>query len=196
MPFCVGTVSSGLQVWGVRTITKAKKGAMKQESEEIDESVDRWQSSQSASLAGYGTQRGSLIPALAAVQAEHGYLPEQAMAAVSRRMGISESEVYGVATFYAQFRFWPPGEHTLKVCMGTACHVRGGSKILETVQQRFGVRPGETSEDRKLSLERVACIGCCALAPAVVLDGKIHGKMTPKSVDEVLSRLLSKKQGK
>ncbi|MBN2209481.1 MAG: NADH-quinone oxidoreductase subunit NuoE [Candidatus Coatesbacteria bacterium] len=130
--------------------------------------------------------RGELIPALAAAQRARGYLSEEALAEIAATVGVSESEVYGVATFYAQFRFRPPAEHTLKVCLGTACHVRGGEMILEALRKRYKVNPGETTRDGKLALERVACLGCCALAPVVVFDGKIHGKMTPESVHDAL----------
>ncbi|MBN1592146.1 MAG: NADH-quinone oxidoreductase subunit NuoE [Candidatus Coatesbacteria bacterium] len=143
----------------------------------------------------YGTGRGRLISALAKIQKKHGYLPEDALSELSRKMGISKSEVYGVATFYSQFKFDPPAKHTLHICLGTACHVRGGMKILESVRKRFKVNPGETTEDRKFALERVACLGCCALAPVVVLDGEIHGKMTPESVDKLIDDLDAPERG-
>ena len=133
--------------------------------------------------------RDKLIPALAAAQKEHGYLPEYVLAEIARSMGMSRSQVYGVATFYAQFRFNPPAEHTLKVCLGTACHVRGGEGILEVLKKRYKVSPGEVTSDGKLALERVACLGCCALAPVVVLNDKIHGKMTPESVRDLVDEL-------
>ena len=148
------------------------------------------------SQAECGTSRGKLIAVLAAVQKEHGYLPEEALAGISRVVGVSESEIYGVATFYSQFKFTPPAKHTLQVCLGTACHVRGGVQILESIKRRFKVGPGETTEDRRLALERVACLGCCALAPVVVLDGEIHGKMIPESVDELIDELDRPKGGR
>lgn len=133
--------------------------------------------------------RGRLIPALAAAQEEHGYLPEDVIAEIAGVVGLSASEVYGVATFYAQFRFTPPGEHTLKVCLGTACHVRGGERILEALKKRYKVSTGETTRGGKLALERVACLGCCALAPVVVLDDRIYGKMTPERVQDIVDEL-------
>jgi NADH-quinone oxidoreductase subunit E len=133
--------------------------------------------------------RGKLIPALAAAQRAHGYLPEEVIAEIAETVGVSESEVYGVATFYAQFRFRPPAEHTVKVCLGTACHIRGGETIVEALRREYKVKPGETTTDGKLALERVACLGCCALAPVVVLDDKIYGKMTPESVHDTLGRM-------
>ncbi len=133
-------------------------------------------------LAPYRGQRGALIPVLQKVQEELGYLPEEAVSEIAHFLGVSESEVYGVASFYAQFRFIRQGEHTVKVCQGTACHVRGGRRILDTVVRELGIQPGETTEDYKFSLERVACFGSCALAPVMVVDKTVYGKMTtPKA---------------
>jgi len=142
-----------------------------------------------------GRHRGALIAVLAAVQSRYGYLSEEALAAVSRAMRIPESEVYGVATFYARFRFAPPGQHTMKVCLGTACHVRGGAKILAAIESKFKVRPGGTTKDKKLSLERATCHGSCALGPIVVLDGKIHAKMTPARTEALLRQVVWPKEG-
>jgi len=102
-------------------------------------------------------------------------------------LGVSESEVYGVASFYAQFRFERQGEHTIKVCQGTACHVRGGRRILETVEQEVGIQPWETTEDYKFSLERVACFGSCALAPVMVVDKTVYGRMTTAKARKTLA---------
>ena len=130
--------------------------------------------------------RDSLIPILQDIQDEGGYLSTEAVGELSRQMGISENEVYGVGTFYDQFRFTPPGEHSIAVCQGTACHVRGGHAILAEFQQRLGIKAGETTKDGKFELRRVACIGCCALAPTVVVDGKVHARMTPRKVRPIL----------
>jgi len=139
-------------------------------------------------LALYRGQRGALIPVLQKVQEELGYLPEEAVSEIAYFLDVSESEVYGVASFYAQFRFIRQGEHTVKVCQGTACHVRGGRRILDTVVRELGIQPGETTEDYKFSLERVACFGSCALAPVMVVDKTVYGKMTTpkarKTLDE------------
>jgi NADH-quinone oxidoreductase subunit E len=118
-----------------------------------------------------------LIPVLQKVQGELGYLPEEAVTEIAHFLGISRSEIYGVASFYAQFRFEKQGEHTVKVCQGTACHVRGSRRILEAVMQQLGIQPGGTTEDYKFSLERVACFGSCALAPVMVVDKKVYGRM-------------------
>jgi NADH-quinone oxidoreductase subunit E len=139
-------------------------------------------------VAACSADRGSLIPMLQEIQERLGYLCEEAVAELSRRTGISENEIYGVATFYEQFRFRPPGEHTICICQGTACHVRGGRQILAEVEQRLGVRPGETTEDGRFDLKRVACIGCCALAPTLTIDGEVHARMTPQKARGVIAR--------
>jgi len=131
-------------------------------------------------------ERGDLIPVLQRVQAIHGYLRPEAIRRVSRWLKISENEIFGVATFYAQFRFHPPGRHHLRVCLGTACHVRGGEQILVTAQQRLGVETGETTPDGEYDLDRVACLGCCALAPVVAVDEKIHSQMSVLKIQRIL----------
>jgi NADH-quinone oxidoreductase subunit E len=130
-----------------------------------------------------------VISVLQEVQACLGYLPEEVFSQISEALGVSESQIFGIATFYAQFRFNPPGEHNIKVCLGTACHVRGGARIMEEVQKKLGIKPGETTEDRKFDLERVACFGCCALAPVVVVDDKVYGQMTATKVKRLLAHL-------
>jgi NADH-quinone oxidoreductase subunit E len=138
-------------------------------------------------LAPYEGERGALIPILQKVQAELGYLPEEAIAEIARFLRVSESEVYGVASFYAQFRFQRQGEHTIKVCQGTACHVRGGQRILEAVERELGIQSEGTTEDYKFSLERVACFGCCALAPVMVVDKTVYGRVTIAKAKQVLT---------
>ena len=132
-------------------------------------------------------ERGALIPVLQKVQEELGYLPEEAVSEVAYFLGVSESEVYGVASFYAQFRFVRRGEHTIKVCQGTACHVRGGRRILEAVERELGIQPEGTTEDYKFSLERVACFGSCALAPVMVVDKTVYGRITIPEAKKVLA---------
>ncbi len=139
-------------------------------------------------LAKYATSRGSLIPILQDIQEKFGYLSEEAMAELERLMGISANEIYGVATFYTQFRFSPPGEHTIRSCQGTACHVRGGHQLLQELQRRLGVMAGQTTKDGKFDLERVACLGCCALAPVVSVDGKVHAQITAKKIPSIVSQ--------
>jgi len=131
-------------------------------------------------------EREDLIPVLQRLQEQDGYLRPDAIRSISRWLKISENEIFGVATFYAQFRFHPPGEHHIKICLGTACHVRGGQEILAMTQARLNVKPGETTADGKYDLERVACLGCCALAPVVAFDDKFHSQMSVLKVQRLL----------
>jgi NADH-quinone oxidoreductase subunit E len=131
-------------------------------------------------------EREDLIPVLQRAQEQDGYLRPDAIRSISRWMKISENEIYGVATFYAQFRFHPPGEHHIKICLGTACHVKGGEQILVMAQQRLNVKTGETTADGKYDLDRVACLGCCALAPVVAFDDKIHSQMSVLKIQKIL----------
>ena len=135
----------------------------------------------------YSRQRQSLIPILQKVQETLGYLPEEAISEIAHFLGLSESEIYGVASFYAQFRFERQGEHVVKVCQGTACHVRGGRRILQAVEHKLGIQPGGTTEDYKFSLERVACFGSCALAPVMVVDKTVYGRMTPEKAKKEIA---------
>ncbi len=130
-----------------------------------------------------------LIPVLRAVQAEFGYLPKDAMADVARFLGMPAASVYEVATFYAQFHLTRQGRHRVRVCQGTACHVRGARQVLRAVQRKLGIRPGETTPDYLFSLERVACFGSCALAPVIVIDGRVYGRVTPQRAVELLEKL-------
>ena len=132
-------------------------------------------------------QRGALIPVLQKVQEELGYLPEEAISEIAQFLGLSESEVCGVASFYAQFRFERQGEHTIKICEGTACHVEGSQLILEAVEREFGIQTGETTKDYKFTLERVACVGCCALAPVMIVDNTVYAQMTIAKAKKILS---------
>lgn len=128
----------------------------------------------------------SLIPVLQQAQGELGYLPEESISEIAHFLGLSSSEIFGVASFYAQFRFERQGEHTVKVCQGTACHVRGAKRIMEAVTQELGIEAGGTTEDYKFSLEQVACFGCCALAPVLVIDGQVYGRRTTSNARKVL----------
>lgn len=139
-------------------------------------------------ISQYSRDRSNLIPILQKVQEADGYISEDAIAKISRHLGISENDIFSVASFYAQFRFQRPGEHTIKVCLGTACHVRGGERIAESVERELGIKPGETTEDFKFSVERVACFGCCALAPVMVVDDDVYSRVTPVKVREILEK--------
>lgn len=145
-------------------------------------------------LEPYRGHKDALIPALQKVQEELGYLPEEAISEIAHFLGLSRSEIYGVASFYAQFRFERQGEYTVKVCQGTACHVRGGRRILDIVIQQLGIQPGGTTEDYKFSLERVACFGSCALAPVMVVGKTVYGRMTTTKARETLARYMRETQ--
>ena len=138
-------------------------------------------------LSPYKGERAELVPILQDVQTSFGYLPVEVMQAIARFLRLPESTVYGVATFYAQFKFAPTGKRIVKVCQGTACHVRGGVRILSEAERKLGIKPGETTDDLEYSLEVVACIGACALAPTMVIDNEVQRKMTPKKVAEIFS---------
>ena len=129
--------------------------------------------------------RVELVPLLQQVQEELGYLPEEAMFRIAEFTGTPESEVYSVATFYAQFRLTPQGRQRVMVCRGTACHVRGAPQVQEAVERRLGIADGETTEDLEYTLDTVACIGACGLAPCMMINKDVHGRLTSKSVLKV-----------
>ena len=139
----------------------------------------------SAVLSSYKGTKDELIPILQQVQEEFGYLPEEEMLDIARFTGVSESKVYGVASFYAQFRFTPVGENIIMVCRGTACHVRGAQQVLDELSRQLGIGEGETTSDMKYTLETVACIGCCALAPCVMVNKDVYGRLTRQKVGEI-----------
>ncbi len=134
----------------------------------------------------FGRSKGDLIPVLQMIQKKYTYLSKEAIKLVADHTGTTSSEVYGVATFYNQFKFNPPGKHQIKVCLGTACHVKGGDIILENFERKLGIKYGETTPDREFSVERVACVGCCALAPVAIIDEKTLGGMAPSKVEGIL----------
>jgi NADH-quinone oxidoreductase subunit E len=142
----------------------------------------------------FPTDRGQLIPLLQTAQNALGYLPVEALSLVADHLAITRSEAYGVASFYNQFRFNPPGRNPVKVCMGTACHVRGGEIILENFERKLEIREGETTADREFSIERVACVGCCALAPVALVGETLHGHMAPSKVEGLVMRVHIEKQ--
>jgi NADH-quinone oxidoreductase subunit E len=130
--------------------------------------------------------RGDLIPLLQEIQDRSGYLSPESIQEVARLLQISENEVYGVASFYTQFHFTAPGRHTIKICLGTACHVRNGEKLLEALQRELKIKPGETTPDGLFDLQRVACLGCCALAPVMQIDDQIYGRVTSSRLKKIL----------
>jgi NADH-quinone oxidoreductase subunit E len=134
----------------------------------------------------YKGEREELIPILQETQDAFRYLPAVVMQEIARFLNISANTVYGVATFYAQFKLTPLGKRVIRVCRGTACHVRGSAKVLAEMEKQLGIKAGETTPDMEYTLETVACIGACALAPTMTIDGETYGKMTTKKVAEVL----------
>ncbi|MFC1531750.1 NADH-quinone oxidoreductase subunit NuoE [Thermodesulfobacteriota bacterium] len=136
-----------------------------------------------------------LIPVLQHIQAALGYLPEEALLEVAYLTGLPSAKVFGVATFYTLFRLQPVGKHIIRVCRGTACHVRGSSRILKGIQSQLQVAPGETTEDRLFTLETVSCFGSCALAPVVVIDDRVYGRMNPSKVHRLLEEIRAEAEG-
>lgn len=137
-------------------------------------------------LDGFTGSRSNLIPMLQKAQALEGFLSENSIRKISQKIRITENEIYGVATFYAQFRFHPPGEHHILVCMGTACHVKGGEQLTAALTHTLKAKMGETTADGKFDLEQIACLGCCALAPVVKFDDTIHSQLTVLNLWKVL----------
>ncbi|MDH3216479.1 MAG: NAD(P)H-dependent oxidoreductase subunit E [Candidatus Krumholzibacteria bacterium] len=134
----------------------------------------------------YGKNRSALISVLQDVHAAYNYLPEGSLDIVSAQLAVPLSTVYGVATFFKAFSFAPRGRHVATLCTGTACHVRGASTLLVEAETRLGISPGETTADQRFTLETVNCLGCCAVGPLLVLDGKYHGQMTAQRIAGVL----------
>ena len=141
-----------------------------------------------------GAKRDSLIPILQKAQEVHGYLSEEAIAEIGRHLKLPASKVYGVATFYNQFRFAPKGKYHIMLCRGTACHVKGSIKLLDAVTRTLKLQAGQTTRDGMFSLEVVACMGACGLAPAMSINGEMHAKVTPKKVGKIIEECRSKEQ--
>jgi NADH-quinone oxidoreductase subunit E len=129
-----------------------------------------------------------LIPLLQKYQKEFGYISEEAVHKISQKLNVSENHIYGVASFYSQFRFHRPGRHTVRVCLGTACHVEGGKQLASTIKNKYHIMHGETTPDQLLDYEEVACLGCCAQASVVEIDGKIFGKMTSEKLSKIMEQ--------
>ncbi|MCF8131199.1 MAG: NAD(P)H-dependent oxidoreductase subunit E [Deltaproteobacteria bacterium] len=145
------------------------------DNDRIDQIIDKHQAEPS-----------SLIQVMLEIQGENNWLPKTALDRISERLDVPLARILHIATFYKAFSLVPKGRHGIHICVGTACHVRGASRILDTVQDKTGIKPGETDLDLKFSLEVVNCLGCCALGPVMEIDGKTHGKMTPGETAEVL----------
>ncbi|MFC2036041.1 NAD(P)H-dependent oxidoreductase subunit E [Chloroflexota bacterium] len=137
-------------------------------------------------LKRFSRRRGNLIPILQMVQDKFGYLSREAMLEIAKFLSIPEINVYSVVTFYNQFRLNPPGKHSIKVCLGTACHMKGGYITLDAWQRRLGIEPRQTTPDQEFDLDTVACVGCCVIAPVTVVDDKPQSKVEPTKVDGIL----------
>jgi NADH-quinone oxidoreductase subunit E len=142
-----------------------------------------------AFLEKYEKTDNSLIPLLQQIQDKFGYLPSEAMEKLSEYLDIPLSRIYGVATFYAQFNFSPLGKYVVKVCRGTACHVNGAVNILQEIEDELGVKENETSEDGLVTIQPVACLGCCSLAPVIMVNEKIFGNLTPAAARRIAKKI-------
>lgn len=147
------------------------------DNDRIDQILDKYQGKAS-----------SLIQVLLEIQRENHWLPKEALGRVSKKLQVPATRIQHIATFYKAFSLFPKGRHEVHICMGTACHVRGAKRVLDTVQDLTGIHPGETGLDLKFSLETVNCLGCCALGPVMEINGKTHGKMTPADTANVLKK--------
>jgi NADH-quinone oxidoreductase subunit E len=145
-------------------------------------------------LKKFGRKRGNLIPILQKVQGKLGYLPREAMLEIAEFLKITAIDVYGVVTFYNQFRLNPPGKHSVRVCLGTACHMKGGYITLDAWKRRLCIDAGETTPDREFDLDTVACVGCCTMAPVTVVDDEPHGQVEPTKVDGILLSFKMEKE--
>lgn len=150
--------------------------------------IQKWMAQVKKVLSTFHREEANVISVLQKVQDKLGYLSEEAIGEISHFLGLSKNEVYGVATFYSQFRFAYQGRHVIKVCLGTACHVTGGARILETVERLFDIHCGGVTKDGRFGLMRVACFGACALAPVMVVDNDLYSRVTPAKVKQILSK--------
>jgi len=142
----------------------------------------------------YGADRTASLAVLQDIQREYNYLPREALELTAQRLGISNGEVFRLATFFTAFSLQPKGKYVCKVCMGTACHVLGGPRILETLERELGIKAGETTPDGRFSLEAVRCLGACALGPVVVVNEEPHGHLTPDKAVRLIARLSAEKE--
>jgi len=145
--------------------------------EQIDKIIDK-----------YVGGEGVLIQLLLDIQRELNWIPKEAIIRINKRLKIPVSEIYRVASFYTALSLKQRGRHLVRVCSGTACYVRGGPRILDSVERTLNIKPGETTSDKNFSLETVNCLGCCALGPVIEIDGQYHGKLTPSNVGKVISK--------
>jgi NADH-quinone oxidoreductase subunit E len=146
-------------------------------------------------FAEYEKSQSSIIPLLQKIQDEYGYLPREQLQAMAEYLNVPLSKIYGVATFYAQFNFTPLGKYVIKICHGTACHVNGAVNISQAVKEELGIDENETSEDGLFTLQPVACLGCCSLAPVIMINEKVYGNLTTDSVRKIIRKLKEGEHG-
>lgn len=140
----------------------------------------------------HNVQRGAIISILQELQDTYGYIPKPAMQRIAENTGVPASEIFGIVTFYAQFRLEPQGENVIKVCHGTACHLNGAEKVSESVCKCTGTKEGETSLDGRFTVESVACLGCCSLAPAIMINGEVHARLSHEKITKLVNELGEK----
>lgn len=157
--------------------TKKKAGTAAGDNHKIDQII-----------AKYPSDPSSLIQVLLEIQSENRWLPKEALEKVSKKLKVPLNRIQHIITFYKAFSVIPKGRHEIHVCTGTACHVRGAPRLLSTIQDLTGIKPGETDQDLKFTLETVNCVGCCALGPVMVVDGEYHGNMAPAKSEDVLKK--------
>lgn len=146
-------------------------------------------------IAKHRGQPGGLMPTLQEAQGIYGYLPIEVQKMIADGLGVSLSEVFGVATFYSQFSLTPKGEHVCSVCLGTACYVKGSDKVLEALEEKLGIKAGEVTEDGKFSIESCRCVGACGLAPVMTIGEEVYGKLTPDQVGKIIDSYINEKGG-
>jgi len=139
-------------------------------------------------LIEFEREQKELIPMFHAIQEKYGYIPPEEISKVSKYLGISESEIFGILTFYKAFNLQPRGRHIITVCLGTACHVRGAQRILEEIERNLKINSGQTTPDKRFSLTTVNCLGCCAIGPVIVIDGKYYSRVTIGKIEEILKK--------
>ena len=147
-------------------------------------------------LEKYGRKKGALIPLLQAAQEEYSYIPDEAVTRIAEVTGKSPSDIYGVVTFYKQFRITPLGKYVIKVCDGTACHVNASKDLIDTIEDILGIKPDETTEDGLFTFMTVACLGCCSLAPVIMVNDATYGNLTPKKLKKIIKDYKSGKYEK
>jgi NADH-quinone oxidoreductase subunit E len=140
----------------------------------------------------YNVEPGAIIPVLQEIQDSYGYVPTVVIERIAENMGIPSSDIFGIVTFYTQFRLQPMGKNLIKVCHGTACHLNGAERIAEAIAQATSAKEGETSPDGLFTVERVACLGCCSLAPCIMLNGEIHGRLKPEDIEKLIKQVREK----